>query len=485
MLYACSMSTQQFKIAYEVFSQLEAEIAEINKKADKLGVQRVVLNIDSTETVKVKDKTTRVEYDKVYFLVSFTGETPKLDGWRLVAVVEPLESGENLVKIVPGEECPTRYRESDTHCEHCSTSRRRKEVFVMGHDDGRFVQVGRNCIADFLGGKSPESILRWAEFGFDVAKLVAEATDEDGWFGGRVRDSWNLEHFLATTAICVRKLGWLSRSKARELDYPGAPSATVSNVLELLMPPRDAQSRRAWERWVETNELYVEEKDEELAKATIEWASALPTDGDDYLYNLGVAVRRGFVDRGTAGLVASAIASYQRHMDRERELRIERETKVREHVGQVGVRQGFEKLTVVAMRSFESDYGVRTLVRFETEAGSVVCWWASGDPDWLNEGDVVDVTATVKEHGEYKGMKQTIVQRVAEGLPKPKKSRKKRGSMKTCPCCERDMPDVERRHRNTAYVEEELNWLESCNECFQADWEHFADMWREYYGSRL
>lgn len=422
------MNTEQYRIAADVFPQLQAEIAELNKKADKLGVQRVVLNIDGTETVKVTDKVTKVKYDKVYFLVSFTGETPKLDGWRLVAVVEPLESGENLVKIVPNEACPAHYRTTNTACEHCNTDRRRKEVFVMGHNDGRFVQVGRNCIADFLGGKSPESILQWAQYGFEVSKLVSEATDEDGWFGGRTPDAWNIERFMATTAIVVRKLGWLSRTKARELDYPGAPSSTVNNVIDLLVPPRDAQSKRAWERWVETNELHVEEKDEELAAATIAWASALPTDANDYEYNLGVAVRRGFVTRDTAGIVTSAIASYQRHMGRENELRIERETKIRGHVGTPKVRQGFEKLTVMSMRSFESDFGVRTLVRFEDTPGNQIIWWASGDPDWLDVGDVVDITATVKEHGDYKGTKQTIVQRVAEGLPKPKKTRSKKGA---------------------------------------------------------
>lgn len=425
-MYACGMDKTQYRIAETVFPRLQAEIAELNKKANKLGVQPIVLNIDSTETIKVTDPDTRIKYDKVFYFVSFTGETPKLAGWRLIAVVEPLETGENLVKIVPNEACPQVFRTTDTHCDHCESRRQRKEVFVLGHDDGRFNQVGRNCIGDFLGGKSPDSILRCAEWGFEIDQLLREASDEEGWCGNRTPDTWNLDLFLQATAICVRKLGWLSRTKAREFD--GAP-ATVANVLDLLCPPRNASALADWKKWVESNDLHVEDRDVELATAAATWAAALPTDAGDYLYNLGVATRREFVTRDTAGLVASVISAYQRHMDRQAELYTVREKKVREHVGVVGKRQGFEKLTVKSMRGFDSEYGVRTLVRFENETGSILIWWASGDPDWLEVDDVLDITATVKEHGDYKGIPQTIVQRVKEGLPKVK-SRKKGDSVK-------------------------------------------------------
>lgn len=53
-----------------------------------------------------------------------------------------------------------------------------------------------------------------------------------------------------------------------------------------------------------------------------------------------------------------------------------------------------------------------------------------------------------------------------------------------CPCCEREASDVERRRRNTQYTDEELNWLESCSECYEHDWEDFREMWDEYYRSR-
>jgi hypothetical protein len=51
-------------------------------------------------------------------------------------------------------------------------------------------------------------------------------------------------------------------------------------------------------------------------------ATVLHRDNDDY--NLGVACRQSFVNYKTIGLVANAIAAYQRHLDREAELNIRR-----------------------------------------------------------------------------------------------------------------------------------------------------------------
>lgn len=57
--------------------------------------------------------------------------------------------------------------------------------------------------------------------------------------------------------------------------------------------------------------------------------------------------------------------------------------------------------------------------------------------------------------------------------------------MTKCPICDGDDGTVERRHQNTAYVDEESNWLTSCKECFDEAEEYWAERWAEYYGSRL
>ncbi len=55
---------------------------------------------------------------------------------------------------------------------------------------------------------------------------------------------------------------------------------------------------------------------------------------------------------------------------------------------------------------------------------------------------------------------------------------------KLCPCCERYSATVESRRRNTSYDDDRLNNLYSCQECYDKDYEHYADLWKDYYSSR-
>ena len=57
--------------------------------------------------------------------------------------------------------------------------------------------------------------------------------------------------------------------------------------------------------------------------------------------------------------------------------------------------------------------------------------------------------------------------------------------MSICPMCKDESDTVERRRQNTAYVNEESNWVTTCAECFEEIEEHWAEQWREYYRDRL
>jgi len=388
---------------------LREQIAEMNKKAAKLGAPEIVLTQVGTEIEKRKNAS-KIEIEFVYHLFKVEGATPKLEGWTFVAVIEQLGE-ENLVKIVPGQVCPQEYRTTTYHCDHCETDRRRKEVFVLRHDDGTHKQVGRNCLSDFLGGKSPEGVLAWAEIIFSLETTVRESESE-GWGGSRYSPS--IDEYVSVVAICIRRIGWISK-KAAESMFP-EPMTTSYLAWRVCT---DA-SNRIIKETIEDKELYVEDRDLELAKAALEWAKALPTTEGDYLYNLGVACRAGIVNFTTLGIIASVISAYQRHIDRVEELNIKgREKFLDEHVGVVGQRSGFPALTVKSMKYFDGNYGVKTLVRFKDAEGRTLIWW-TGEVEWLKEGETYDISATVKEHGAHNGYKQTVLLRVAEGLPRPK-----------------------------------------------------------------
>lgn len=54
-----------------------------------------------------------------------------------------------------------------------------------------------------------------------------------------------------------------------------------------------------------------------------------------------------------------------------------------------------------------------------------------------------------------------------------------------CPICGERRKDVESRRQNTAYVNDESNFVTSCGECYEEIQEYWAERWQEYYGRCL
>lgn len=50
------------------------------------------------------------------------------------------------------------------------------------------------------------------------------------------------------------------------------------------------------------------------------------------------------------------------------------------------------------------------------------------------------------------------------------------------PC---ESKNATRQRQNTAYNDDERNWVTLCPECAKANDEHWAEMWREYYSGCL
>ena len=64
------------------------------------------------------------------------------------------------------------------------------------------------------------------------------------------------------------------------------------------------------------------------------------------------------------------------------------------------------------LKTFENDYGERTLVKFNDAEGNVLVWWASGCPKWLERDKTFNCKGTVVKHEDYQGELQTKINRV-------------------------------------------------------------------------
>lgn len=420
---------QTYRVLSGNIAGLQDRIATMNKRAKKLGVEPISLSVSSDPTgvfrqysnfgsdnaVWIRDgecvsdtlmPTGRL---RVFYGVTVNGEGPKLSGWRLMAVLEPLDAPNgavNLVKEVPGEQCPAEYRDQIGLCTHCNTKRYRKETFVVAHDDGRTACVGRQCLQDFLGGQDPHRLAEWASLIFDVFASFDGCEDEE-WGGGNYHceHTYGMDTLLAWTCSEIDAHGWKSRKGCDVGD-----TATVDAVIYLIDGPGRHAPAHEWRAWeAEHERLRPTESQKEQAAAAIAWAFDLDPGEQNYLHNVKLLAQAGHVRAKHAGLAVSIMIAYRRHLGIVEE---RKKNAVSKHFGTIGKR-GEYTLTLEDVRGFDTNWGENFLRRWRDPDGNVAVWWSSSS-NHFEVGQTYHVRATVKDHDEYNGVAQTVLTRVSE-----------------------------------------------------------------------
>lgn len=373
--------------------------------------------------------------------VEVTGERPVLAGWDFLACVEPLE-GSNLIRQVPGAAIAngelTPWREGAIRCDHCGTSRRRTETFIVRADGsdpavaaGTYKQVGRNCLEAFLGGKSAAAIIAMLGWSSIIHGAAGDEDEGGGWFSHapKIHDP---SVFLGWVCGVIREDGWLSRGAARD----GDRTSTSDQAMYLMDAPWGGGDVLA--KWHKERERCAPGvKGLERAAASLSWARALnPT--NDYEYNLALVARQLAMKPSHAGILASAVHAHTRALGSEaaRSSTSTETSQPSTHVGKVGQRLDLE-LTVERAIETVSDFGALNILVMRDAHNNSLFVWKTGVAS-AKPGEQLKVRATVKRHSEWKGEKQTYLTRgtVFDEWP-TKTPRKPRAKKAKAPIVER------------------------------------------------
>lgn len=382
------METRSFIIPASNKSMVEAQIEKLNKRAKKLSLPEIELSYGKAflqdRDIKGVTKSVLVVPVEVSGPLSVSYE-----GWQFIATLQHLPTGENIIRAISDQfDIPSRYKECGSDCEHCKVNRYRKDTYLVRHDNSQVMQVGSTCIKDFLGGNSPDDIVKRANLAAELMEFMHGAGH--GGISANDEGLFHIVHFLAQTAACIRDHGWLSKSEA----YKTGAKSTAAWVRDNFDPPPKIQLS------------LVSAEDRQKAQEAVEWVENISDedcDNSDYLHNIRAIARSGMVGWRTMGYAASILPAF------DRELAKRQPKMVSSHVGAVKVREEFE-VTLKQHFSGVSAYGEYHKYIFHDARGNVLLWKASSSYD-LEEGKRYKIRGTVKAHTEYKGIKQTEINR--------------------------------------------------------------------------
>lgn len=409
------MTPENYTIPEYQFGDFVARMAKLNRKAKRLGCPTASYHIQGVTTITVRRASEDGGKDKTYNIpakiIAVDGVAPQVGNHQLLARIEYLsDSKSKLFHTVPGFtiKVDERFRDLDSRiCEHCNTHRFRKDTFVVRDTtNGEQKQIGRNCLADFIGGMSPEAIAANASY-LKLFDDIGSSEGNDGYRGYFV-DKVDTNTVLCLTSACISLYGWVPKSQAGDgfRSTAGRVADHFCNQTRFTPEEKDEVTRVA--------ALSKQPVHEEYAAKVVEWIvnDLSKSARSDYELNLCTLVVGELTETRHLGLVCSAVSAYQRAMNKGIEYAKKHiEAAKSEFIGVAGDKFKALPVSVQFVKSLEGVYGPITLIKFVDENGNILTWFASGDKRYT-PGEKLVISGTIKKQNERDGIKETVLTRV-------------------------------------------------------------------------
>lgn len=402
---------------------LKKKIQRIEKKCAKYGCdfhfeevgeefREVVIgkHYDEEQRKEVEDTVT------CRFVIVEVEGVAIINDWELIAYTEHTDKGNIFSKVNTEVEIPTRYRASDCFCEHCKTRRARKNTCIVRNiktDD--FKQVGNTCLKEFTQGLDASIVTMFASFKDAFEKAQEAPIGGCGW-GERYLDK---ETMLRYTAETIRHFGYAKSDSRR---------STKERMLDYYNADRNDFGAYAPQEFIKQIKGEMEEcgfnaeseEAKQMTKDALAWI-AEQEESNDYMHNLKVTCSLEYVGYRNLGILVSLFPTYDRELEREAQRRLREEARQREleqgknseFIGEVGKRITANVTSCKVVTSWTNCYDgyyptTTFMYKFVTEDGNILIWKTS---KCFDEESVKEITGTVKEHNEFREVKQTVLTR--------------------------------------------------------------------------
>ena len=382
-----------YTILEEMRNEVEKKLKRLQKKANRYNIPfaytesepygyEVEYNVDGQKVKHIYE---------VYDL-SIEAEVIKNGDYTIIARIEHTPTG-NIVNTFVGE-MQSEWAHIPAHCDHCNGNHGQKFTFIVDNGEER-KQVGRTCLKEYCG-IDPQTVGMVNEFFGDIEEFTPEGYD---FIGSPIAYGYETTEILAHAIEAYDAQGY------RKSDEYGSNKSVILDAVN----HGDHPSKEAME------------KAEKLSDAIV--AMSIEDAVDANLNNVQTRIKGYYCKASEFGYFAYAPVAYEKYIKRIEEAKRRAEEKEAlgansEYVGTVGERTEFEVKEVKLLTSWESQYGITYLYRFIDKNDNVLIWFASTslgkwvDGEWHDAENVERIKATVKDHSERDGVKQTIITRV-------------------------------------------------------------------------
>lgn len=383
------------------FEELTKKVNRIFKKLDKIGgsYKFEVVRTFVKEVPVYAELKDEIRHEVAYkFLHNMNVECVEyvlefdhyvVGNYRVGAVVEAT-TGDNLVYNVDETINFANYATSTIRCDHCKTNHRRAKAIVLVNNENEAdqVMVGTACIKDFIG----YNVEQFAKYFKEIESIILDNSEPRifDYETHLYNEALDVEDYLTYCVNIITTKGYYKELKEDAL--------------------------RAMKKNHE-----VKDTDREAAKKVIEYFTNMDNTDDSFVNNVKLYVTGKAPVTKENGFVAYAYELYKRMIEKEAKDKALAEEKANtKFVGNVGDKIT-TKVKVIIAGGYNTEYGYTTIYKMTDENNNVYIWKTSTFFEVVKENghcvpapecEEITIRATIKDHSEYRGEKQTVLTRV-------------------------------------------------------------------------
>ena len=383
----------EYRIPEVNMEKLREKLAKIERKCKKYGCE-FSFTEKSTEYETVKDAETGVEKTIAFVVVDVSGKSV-INGWEFIAKIDHTEKG-NILQGYSDVEIPARFYKTPCFCEHCKTARRRNNTFIVRKSEtGEFKQVGKSCLLDYTHGLSAENVADYMSYFREIedARELPEFKNVPRYI--------DRDEFMIFTAETIRCFGY-------EKGKTGWTSIECRDAFYGNYPQYFSKQYKMFLREMEKMHFDIKREDsKKLVADALKWIEN-QDESNNYMHNLKTACALDYVKPEHYNLLASLFPTFNRDLEYQKKKAEEKKAeKSSEYVGKIKDRITVEIVNCKAVTSYYTDFGITTIYKMIDKNGNVFIW---------KTGKAIDlesftITGTVKEHKEFRDVKQTELTR--------------------------------------------------------------------------
>ena len=391
----------QYAIHESFYPEVEKKINKVIKKCNKYG-NDFTFEVVGTEMREDSRAERNDAYRNVFhkfIIIEVDGEA-KVGNWEFVATLDIRSKG-NVIRRYNNEvEIPDCYKTSPDICDHCNSMRNRKNLYVVRNiETGEFKQVGGNCLMSYTG------------IDLEYAAAIMDGIDHlcyydslyDYEFSCGRTHYYSVKDVIWYASVIIGKIGYFNVESVLPTRWLVSDMLLSETIEKRVKELNNDLSKHGFHASFSEKEF---DYDESVVDAIISYYMSLDNDSE-FIHNIQTIIGDGYATYKDLGFLSYTPQGYAKHMKREIE-RAKRNVWKRKHWGEVGKRyKDVPVVEVSKVGGYCTEFGIMNVWQIVIEDGTVLTWKSTNCPD----DEVSSVTFTIKEHGEYKGIPQTIVTR--------------------------------------------------------------------------